>query len=68
MSGWCHFRDSDQCNHLQSAWEVLQESNQWVDNVKKVRLQNLHGDFKKLHMLELVNISEYFAGVMAIYN
>jgi len=46
----------------------LQESNQEVDNVRKVRLQKLHGDFEKLHMLESENISEYFAKILAIYN
>jgi hypothetical protein len=34
------------------AWEVLQESNQEDDNVRKVRLQKLRDDFEKLHMLE----------------
>jgi len=49
-------------------WEVLQESNQEFENVRKVRLQKLHGDFEKLHMLELENISEYFAKILVIYN
>jgi hypothetical protein len=31
--------------------EVLQQSNQGVNNVKKVRLKTLRGDFGKLHML-----------------
>jgi hypothetical protein len=39
-------------------WEVLQESNQGVDNMKNVRLQKLRGDFKKLHMFESENILE----------
>jgi murein L,D-transpeptidase YcbB/YkuD len=50
------------------AWEVLLESNQGADNVRKVHLQNLHYDFEKLNMLESENISEYFARVLAIYN
>jgi hypothetical protein len=49
-------------------WEVLQESNQEVDNVRKIRLQKLHGDFEKLYILESENISEYFAKLLAIYN
>jgi len=32
---------------------VLQESNKETNNVRKLRLQKLRGDFKKLHMLEL---------------
>jgi len=53
---------------IKQAWKVLQESNQGVDNVRKVCLQKLRGDFEKLHMLESKNISEYFARVLTIYN
>jgi len=28
------------------AWEVLQESNQRAENMRKVRLQKQHGDFE----------------------
>jgi len=49
------------------AWEVLQESNQWADNVRKVNLQKLHGDFEKLYILKSENISEYFSRVLVIY-
>jgi hypothetical protein len=33
---------------VKQAWKVLQESNQRADNVRKICLQNLHGDFEKL--------------------
>jgi hypothetical protein len=46
----------------------LQESNQGVDNMRKVHLQKLRGNFEKLYMLELENILEYFARVLVIYN
>jgi RNase H-fold protein (predicted Holliday junction resolvase) len=36
--------------------------------MRKVRLQKLHGDFEKLHILESENISEYFTRVLVIYN
>lgn len=36
--------------------------------MRKVRLQKLCGDFKKLHMLESDNVSKYFVRVLTIYN
>jgi hypothetical protein len=50
------------------AWKFLQVSNQEASNVRKVCLQKLHGDFKKLYMLESKNISDYFTSVLVIYN
>jgi hypothetical protein len=50
------------------AWEVLQQSNQEVDNVKKIHLQKLRGDFEKLHMFKSESISDYFARGLTIYN
>jgi hypothetical protein len=51
---------------VKKAWKVLQESNQGANNVRKVHLQKLRGDFEKLYMLESENISEYFTRVLAI--
>jgi len=36
--------------------------------MRKVCLQRLHGDFRKLYMLKSENISKYFTKVLAIYN
>jgi hypothetical protein len=49
-------------------WEVLHQSHQEADNVRKVCLQKLRGDFEKLYILKLEIISNYFAKVLVIYN
>jgi len=49
-------------------WKVLHQSNQEADNVRKVCLQKLRGDFEKLYIIELEIISNYFAKVLVIYN
>ena len=36
--------------------------------MRKIHLQKLRGDFKKLHMLELENVSKYFVKVLTVYN
>jgi hypothetical protein len=43
---------------IKQAREVLQESNQETDNMRKIHLQKLRGDFEKLLMLESKIISE----------
>ncbi|XP_074301084.1 uncharacterized protein LOC141632439 [Silene latifolia] len=50
------------------AWDTLQKFFEGVSRVKKVRLQNLRGEFKKLEMLDKKSISDYFGRVLNIVN
>ncbi|XP_040990898.1 uncharacterized protein LOC121238116 [Juglans microcarpa x Juglans regia] len=50
------------------AWEILQNSYQGIDKVKKVRLQTLQGEFEVLLMQESETIADHFSKLLAIVN
>ena len=48
------------------AWEILNKTYSGVEKAKKVRLQALRGDFKKLNKESMETISDYFTKVISL--
>ncbi|XP_050919439.1 uncharacterized protein LOC127136982 [Lathyrus oleraceus] len=53
---------------VKEAWDKLQTCNKGVEQVKKIRLQTLKGDFERLFMEESESISDYFSRVLVVVN
>jgi len=48
------------------AWEMLNKTYNGVEKTKKVRLQALRGDFKKLNKESNETVSDYFTKVISL--
>ncbi|KAH0745848.1 hypothetical protein KY285_007505 [Solanum tuberosum] len=50
------------------AWEILQNSLQRVDKVKKIKLQTLRADFEVLKLKESKSFSDFYSRLMVVVN
>ncbi|XP_026379052.1 uncharacterized protein LOC113273603 [Papaver somniferum] len=62
------FEKISRAANAKKSWEIKQNSYKGVDKVKKVRLQNLRGEFESLSMKESELISDYFSRVLVVVN
>ena len=50
------------------AWQILENAFKGVDQVKKVRLQRLRGEYETLHMNESELVSKYITRLLTVVN
>ncbi|KAE8683276.1 TMV resistance protein N-like [Hibiscus syriacus] len=62
------FEKISSASSSKEAWEKLQTSYKGSEQVKKVRLQTLRGEFESLNMKASESISDYFSRVVAVSN
>ncbi|KAE8735609.1 hypothetical protein F3Y22_tig00000340pilonHSYRG00771 [Hibiscus syriacus] len=62
------FEKISSASSSKEAWEKLQTSYKGSEQVKKVRLQTLRGEFESLNMKASESISDYFLRVVAVSN
>ena len=62
------FEKISSATSAKEAWEKLQTSCKGAEQVKKVRLQTLRGEFEALHMKKSEPVSDYFSRVLAVSN
>ncbi|KAM1689024.1 hypothetical protein ACFX2K_036827 [Malus domestica] len=62
------FEKVSSATSAKQAWEKLQTSYKGAEQVKKIRLQVLRGEFESLQMKGSESISDYFSRVLAVSN
>ncbi|KAE8734503.1 hypothetical protein F3Y22_tig00000764pilonHSYRG00191 [Hibiscus syriacus] len=62
------FEKISSASSSKEAWKNLQTSYKGSEQVKKVRLQTLRGEFESLHMKASESISDYFSRVVVVSN
>lgn len=56
------------CNIFKDIWDLLERNYKIVENVKKVRLNTLKGEFKALKMNDAKSVDDYYNRVTIVIN